>query len=154
MNSDELKRTAIDLVVTQGRSVASVSEELNVRSTSVISWLRYAGVSLKGRPRPNVKVSHELRARAVAQIAGGSNVTDIAESLGVTAAAVYRWMRMAGVQKPKHSHRSKSVRYSDEFKRDAVRQVKCRGTIQTVSVETRVSHQTLRNWVIAHGGQA
>jgi transposase-like protein len=148
----DIKRQAVDQAVKHGRSVAAVAKEFGVCASTISNWVREAGVSLQERPRPNVKVSHQLRAQAVEQIAGGRNATDVAEELGVTAAAVYRWLRLVGVHKPKHSHRSKTVRYSAAFKSDAVRRVADGGGIQSVSVALGVNHQSLRDWV--RGGLA
>lgn len=144
-----LKQRAMEMVVL-GRSVTSVSKELGIRATTLISWLRCAGVTLQGRPRPNVKVSHTERASAVQQVVAGRHATQVAVSLGVTAAAVYQWVRAAGLSAPRHISKSNASRYSEEFKVAAVRQVRELGhSVETASVAVGVSHQTLRNWLRA-----
>jgi transposase-like protein len=144
-----VKRQAIDMVV-QGRSVTSVASELSLRPTTLISWLRSDGVTLAGRPRPNVKVSHQARDQAIEQVMAGRDATLVAQQLGVSMARVYQWVRAAGQVKPKARNRSNARRYSDEFKRAAVHQVvELARSVQTVSVEVDISHQTLRSWIKA-----
>lgn len=144
-----IKRTALAAVVKQGRSVTSVAAELHIRPSAVRSWLTAAGISLAGRPRPDVKVSYDARARALEQVKSGCNATQVAESLGVTAACVYRWVRAAGMPRSRHISKSNATRYSEDFKREAVKQVAQGRSVQTVCVESGVSHQTLRNWLKA-----
>jgi transposase-like protein len=144
-----LKRKAIDLVV-QGSSVTKVASELSLPASTVISWLRTAGVSLKGRPRPDVKVSHALRSTAIEQVMAGRNAAVVAEELRVTTARIYQWVRAAGLTKPRHISKSNATRYSAEFKREAVRQVvDLERSVQTVAVEADISHHSLRSWIKA-----
>ena len=90
--TEEFKLSVVR-AVESGKSVPDVAEAFGVTAHSVRRWFREYGdeskqdTVIKMRPRPSV----EFKMAAVERVAAGEKPDDVAASLGLSRAAVYKW---------------------------------------------------------------
>lgn len=80
-----------------GMEPRRIAEELGCHRTTVVAWLKAAGVELP-RPKAGVPAPVDVRSRGVELVVGGSSYAAAAAELGVSRSSVVKWCRDAGVR--------------------------------------------------------